>query len=436
MRFEQLKLDYYDLPLSRPWIIPRTDNRKSFLLQLQPKLEPSSTKYDVSLGGWMQARLNDNVVLVNEMKLNYASQNDSSYIGREWRSISGTTNQSYLLWNRQIGKTGGMIFQAGRFYRQLGPGRHGQLLAGSNHRPIDQLSISLAKSFSKNAYIKFYFQTSALDKIGTDNRFMSLHRLEMKGGNWYFAVSEAMTYARKNQGQDAVYLNPFMIYHFEQLNGPGLSGNTIGTIDFGIKWKTSHLYSEILVDDVQFDNEVKGDLEPNELGGLVGYEFAGQNFYLSVEGVTITNRTYKTPDLAEWFVHRNEPIGYELGSDLGRVNVLTRYYLKENWHLDATIDMIWRGEGELSHPWDTPWMEEAVTLQDGYSEPFPTGVVEKSAILSVEVMRHWDRERWLGLGISYRDISNLNHVLNSDRSEFNLHLNASWSLEFEAIFDD
>ena len=436
LRYEQLKLHQSGFPLARPWVMPEIEERGSFLLHLRPTLTPNGDKHDVSLNSWMQLSLIRNIVIINDMKLNYASQNDSSYIGKEWRSISGLTNQSFLRLDKKLGLNGKMIIQAGRFYSQLGPGRHGQLLLGANTRPMDQVSFSFGHSISDNISGKFFFQTAALDKIGSNKRYISLHRLELAASRWYVALNEALTYSRNNQGIDLVYLNPFIFYHLEQLNGPDLLGNTIGTLEFGYRWNTSRAYSEILIDDVQFDNEVKGDLEPNEIGGLLGYEYASDSYYLSVEGVALTNRTYKTPNPSEWFLHRNRPIGYAMGSDIGRLNVLSRYYLKENWHIDTEVDMIWQGAGEFSHPWDTPWDDESVTMETGYSETFPTGVVEQTTILSAEMMRHWNRERWVSMGIAYTIINNLNHISDIDESGFNLHLSASWSLEYEAIFQE
>ena len=356
MRYINLNQQKNIFPLSRPWISPNPEPKKSLLLQLQPSLSTYRDKNDGGLSSWIQLNLDDNLVIITEMRLNYASQNDSSYIGKEWRSISGLTNQSFLYWREGFGLSGDMAIQVGRFYSQLGSGRHGQLLLGANTRPMDQLSFSLGHSISKNLSARFFFQTSALDKIGSDKRFMSLHRLELLGNKWYVALSEALTYTRNNQGMDLVYLNPFIFYHLEQLNGPGLLGNTIGTLEVGYKWNTSNLYAEILIDDVQFDNEVKGDLEPNEVGGLLGYEYAGDSYYMSIEGVTLTNRTYKTSNPSEWYLHRNQPIGYELGSDVGRINLLGRYYIKQNWHIDTEIDLIWQGEVTSQKPGILPGM--------------------------------------------------------------------------------
>ena len=119
LRYEQLKLHQSGFPLARPWVVPEIDKRGSFLLHLRPTLTPNGDKHDVSLNSWMQLNLIKNIVIINDMKLNYASQNDSSYIGKEWRSISGLTNQSFLRLDKKIGLNGKMIIQAGRFYSQL-----------------------------------------------------------------------------------------------------------------------------------------------------------------------------------------------------------------------------------------------------------------------------------------------------------------------------
>jgi hypothetical protein len=436
MRYTNLKQPKNFLSLSRPWDSPNFERRESLLLQLKPTLNPNGNKHDAGLASWIQLNLNQNLVIINEMRLNYASQNDSSYIGKEWRSISGFTNQSFLLWQPKLSSKGDLNIQIGRFHSQLGSGRHGQLLLGANARPMDQLSLSFGHPISKGLAARFFFQTSALDKIGADKRFLSLHRLELLGNKWYVALSEALTYTRNSHGIDLVYLNPFIFYHLEQLNGPDLSGNTIGTLELGYRWNTSNIYAEILIDDVQFDNKVKSDLEPNEVGGLLGYEYAGEKYYLSIEGVSLTNRTYKTPNPSEWYLHRNKPVGYELGSDVGRINLLARYYVKQDWHIDAQIDMIWQGEGDLAHTWDSPWDDESVAMETGYSESFPTGVVEKTNRFSFEVMRHWNRERWIGLGLSYNKTCNVSHIQDQSDSEFNVSLNASWTLSYEKIFED
>jgi len=229
-------------------------------------------------------------------------------------------------------------------------------------------------------------------------------------------------------------LNPLTFYYLEQNNGPGLAGNTFFSIEFGYSFQSKHIYSEILIDDFQVDNKTKIDLEPNEIGMLVGFEYSGESFFFSAEGVGITNRTYKTGDQREWALHRNLPLGYEIGSDLGRINMLCRVYLDQKWHIDFEGDLIHKGEGGLDVPWDTPWMDDDVTLVTGYSESFPTGTVEVKSVFSVSAMRHWTRWNWFEIGLSYENIKNADHFLGDDESTLTLTTSVAWALDYYLSF--
>ena len=439
-RFYELDLRYNNLQssqtvyvLERPFLTQPLP-KDAFLFQIQPSISLESGESVPSLTSWMQLELKSGYLLVNEMQFGYDSDLDSTYIGKEWRGARGETVQSFLQWSNAWKTDSEFLVRAGRVYSQLGPGRHGQLLLGSRSRPLDQISFSYLRNLSKSLSARFYYQTATLDKINFNKRFLSLHRFEILGKNWYINFSEALLYSRHNQGVDAVYLNPFLFYHGVQLNGPDMEGNTIGTVEIGYSWLTNHIYGEVLIDDVQLDNEENGDLEPNEVGMLAGFERAGENHYLSVEAVAITNRTYKTPDRTEWFLHRNIPIGYELGSDVARLNLLNRYYFKEGWHLDTELDVIWRGEGNMNKAWDTPWVDPSVTIESGYSESFPTGIVEQSTRLLAEVLHHWTAERWISVGLSYESIQNVDNIEDANDKGLQFKLGASWTLDYEFDF--
>jgi hypothetical protein len=438
--FQELDLRYRNLQKFQPsYLLERPHftspvSTNSFLFQIQPTTFLESDVNTPSLTTWIQLELNNGYVLVNEMQIRQNSDLDSSYIGKEWRGGSGATVQSFLQWSN-LGKSGsGILIRAGRAYSQLGPGRQGQLLLGAKARPLDQLSFSYMQKLNNHLSARFYYQQAALDKISIHKRFLALHRFEILGKNWYFNFSEAFLYSRNGQGIDAVYLNPFLFYHGEQYNGPDLAGNTIGSVELGYSWNSNHIYSEILIDDIQVENKIIDDLEPNEIGVLVGFEHAGKKQYLSIECVAITNRTYKTPDRAEWFLHRNVPIGYELGSDVARLNLLSRYYFKENWHLDTELDVIWQGEGKINKAWDTPWEDPSVTVESGYSERFPTGLVEQSTELSVEVLHYWTLERWISLCLVNESIQNVNNEKDVDVKGWKFKLGVSWTLDYEFHF--
>ena len=76
----------------------------------------------------------------------------------------------------------------------------------------------------------------------------------------------------------------------------------------------------------------------------------------------------------ETFIHRNVPLGHPLGNDFGHWQVgLSQWFFGSlNFYLQYSQTR--KGEGGLYTPWDEPWMDN--TVEEGYSEPFPTGVVE------------------------------------------------------------
>ncbi|NQV14265.1 hypothetical protein HQ531_02320 [bacterium] len=259
--FEEIEFRYNSLRDSsgsskseRPYFLERSQEDGLLFLQLQPLIHNGKHGTDTDLISWVQLSFNNNLTLINEMQMNYASQNTSTYDGKEWRSINGLTNQSFLRWANQNREKNSILVQVGRFYSQLGEGRHGQLFLGAAYRPMDQLYFSFSRILYPNFKANFYFQTSALDKINSNKRFMSLHGLQISSEHWYVAINEALLYSRSAQGPDLVYLNPFIFYHLEQLNGPELLGNTMGTGEFGYKWDQNRFYIEVLIDDVQLDN--------------------------------------------------------------------------------------------------------------------------------------------------------------------------------------
>jgi hypothetical protein len=211
-------------------------------------------------------------------------------------------------------------------------------------------------------------------------------------------------------------LNPLQVYHAEQMNGPDLTANTLGSIEFTWRPRPGLIaFGEFLLDDYQFDKEEPGDLEPNEIGGLMGIEVTDlmiNNSQAGVELVAITNRTYKTPTGSEWWLHRNGPMGYELGSDLFRMYGWLQVWLHDFSWVEFSLDYLQRGEGELDVPWDSPW--DAYTVEEGYSEPFPTGVVETT--ITPKLAFHWIKVPHVEIHgeAGYRMISNEDHIQGQD----------------------
>ncbi|MBO8130642.1 MAG: hypothetical protein H0Z29_03870 [Candidatus Marinimicrobia bacterium] len=367
--------------------------------------------------------INNNISVVNVMAIDPWVTKQEGYIGKQWRGLAGYTEQAYIMYKNNF-----MRFSFGRSYYSKGNGRTGNLTYSWFIRPLDNVQFELKR---KNFTLSFML--AQLDPINGSRRYLSTHTIGFRIKNFSVDFTESILYGGSDRLFTFSLLNPFLFFHGEQMNDGslGVIGNTLGNITFdylGNKWA---LYGEVLIDDVQLDKKEPGDLEPNEVGFLVGMETADifniSGLYIGIEYIVITNRTYKTPNKHEWFIHRNVPIGYPLGSDLDRINIFLRKYIGNKIQVTFNIDYIRRGEGELSKEWDQPWMER--TVEEGYSEPFPTGIVEYNLNPEFGFLYLFSYSNYIKLNLGLKRIDNYKHEKDKEKKEFYIAL--QWLLDLK-----
>ena len=360
------------------------------------------------------------ISVVNVMTIDpYATENPD-YIGKEWRGLSGYTEQAYFLWQTKFSR-----FTFGRSFIINGPGRNSNLMFSGAARPMNQMRLEFINR-------RFNYQTiiAQLDPIADADRYLSSHRLTVYLKRLQLSVTETILYGGVNQRLEFAYLNPFLFFHGEQMNGPGLNGNTLGSVELtysGNKWCA---YTEILIDDIQLDKEEPGDLEPDEIGIVVGFDlvdpFGVEGLYVGAEYSALTNRTYKTASPYEFYIHRNVPIGYPLGSDLDCWDLVLKKYL-QNWQAIIRFDYLRRGAGEMNVLWDMPWMNN--TVEQGYDEPFPTGIVEKTADIGLELRWLPTYNRYAFLRLNLQNIQNIAHTTDNEQNVV-VTIGLHWDFKF------
>ena len=351
--------------------------------------------------------LTEKITVHNEMTLDSSLPRSGNYVGNEWRGLTGYSRRAFFHYS---GERVRMLL--GRDFVRFGMGKTGNLLFSPVSRPFDQVRFQwLGDRFSISSYL------IQLDNANSYFRHVYAHRFSLAvTPRLVVSLSETVLQSRSSNGVELAFLNPFQVYHAEQSNGPDLTANTLGTIEIDWRPRPGLLaYSEFLLDDYQFDKEEPGDLEPNEIGGLIGIEVADfliDNSQAGLELVAVTNRTYKTPTESEWWLHRNDPMGYELGSDLFRTYAWLQVWLHNFTWVELSLDYLQRGEGEMDVPWDSPW--DTYTVEEGYSEPFPTGVVETT--ITPKLAFHWIKVPHVEVhGVAgYRMISNEDHIQGQD----------------------
>ncbi|MFQ5771972.1 MAG: capsule assembly Wzi family protein [bacterium] len=375
-----------------------------------------------------------NLSIFNAISFDNRLDDDPRYIGERQNGLAGFTEQAYVRLNwRKIN------FVLGRDFIRWGSGQSATLLISDQVRPMDVFLVSFGRNkFKFTFFMAMLDATSVPDTTGgflrtaQANRYLAAHRLEVKIGSWLnLGLTEAILYGGINRTVEFSYLNPLLFFHGNLLNGPG-DGNTFGTIDwYLLPHRNIGFYGTFMIDDIQLEKSSVGDLEPNELGWLLGARVAdplslkGSNFL--IEYTRVTNRTYNTLRPDEKFLHRNFPIGHYLGNDFDRWHIQWRQWFRSDVEITASFEQVRKGQGDVYAPFDTPW--EQFTLEQGYHEPFPTGIVEKTQSANLKILYHPIKQLRISLDTKFRHINNLSHISGVDDDGWLFQLNLWWAPE-------
>lgn len=352
--------------------------------------------YGILTAGVGNARLGIHTTLRADLDL----VEDDNYRGKVWNEVAGLTESAYFV---AIGNKHRWELKFGRDHRYWGPGDDHLLL---NHAPrgLDQISFRVRWGWGEFTALVGQlddFEDLTSESLATGvrtSRFLSAHRIELLPWNWLrIGLSETLLFTGDVRLGS---MNPFLPYYGELVN-ENSEGNGLFGLDF-ITYPHAgfEVFGELLLDDVQIEQEKPEDLEPAEWGWLIGCRWAGMSGRLGA-GVTysgITNRTYNAIEPRYRYLNYGLPLGSELGNDGDRLQLTVSSWPQAWLRLYAFWDFRRLGEGRVTVPFDTSYM--SYTIDEGYSEPFPTGIVEKKHTLGIGLsalqQRYFQLEGWIG----------------------------------------
>ena len=344
----------------------------------------------------------ENFKIVNRMFMSNDWENAAKGGGKEVKNVIGYTHEGYVQYNNSWGQINNS-WKMGRSFVVHGFGKRGQLLFSEDSRPFDLFSWDIQyKGLSGN------MTGIQLENIDGKKRFLSLHTIDWEmNDKLTLSFSESSIYSGENRGVEWQFFNPVIFWVPERENPS--TGQANGFIYCGIKYlhiPSLSLWGELLIDDYQINNESKGDLEPNEIGLLLGIEKTGWPLTSSdlwLEYTRITNRTYQTPNFSEAYTHRGFPIGHYMENDF---DILQLYYSQDNLNgkLKPYISLAYLRDGAngLDTPFDTPWEDSTVTMVTGYSEPFPTGPIAYVTEMELAADYKFRNDSFINAGLFYR----------------------------------
>ena len=368
-------------------------------------------------------------LLTLQLNIRIFNKAPQNYIGKKFAGVYAYSEQSYINLN-----TDWFGLKFGRDYMQFGAGQTGQLLFSDNSQPFDMYHFRIGKSA-----VQFSFWGIQLDAISTAKRYLNGHRLSLNISDRYrFAVSEVILYGGENQNWDVGLLNPLIFYYGYNLNNSNFDANTLYNFEWDIYFQNNfEIYGEFLVDDLQVEEKEPGDLEPNELGLIMGLKwglpFGLTASLLNVEYVQVRNRTYNV-QINPWekYLHRNEVIGYALG------NNLERYFLEYSWWANPELKiafnsgLIRQGIGSVQGEFNTDYKN--YTIKQGYDEPFPFGTVESDFHTGINIFYRPSHFGHIELEIANHSYKNYRNIKGNNDNDLQVRLNL-W-LQWDYIFEN
>jgi len=364
------------------------------------------------------------LALYNVINLDQNLGDDPNYVGKRWRGFTGFTEQAYALLHFDK-----YLVKFGRDFIRWGRARDATLLLSDYARPLDHFSAQLEFSRARFTYVvakldRTPLADSSVVRYGVEHaeRYLTAARAEaevsknrLRLGFTQFVVSGG-----PNRVFEWNYLNPFLIYHGEQLNDKQQGGNIFVALDFIARPQAGlEFYGQWLIDDLQVEKRGRGDLEPNETGYLLGVEKAVKAATVGLEYTRVANRTYNTVREWEKFLHRRRPLAHFLGNDFDRWLLCANLYAGRQVQLYFMTELLRRGEGRIDSTFDRPW--ENATVEQGYREKFPFGVVERSWQFRLEARWHPQPGFFLALHGQYarfKNFSNRIGIAENDRGVF------------------
>jgi hypothetical protein len=305
---------------------------------------------------------------------------DPTYLGKRQSGYASYAEESYVVLT-----VPNFELLLGRAFCSWGPASSGSLILSDVQRPMDRVSVRFHYRWL------YYCHVSAfLDRVGENNRYFSGHRFDIRlRPTVWLGLSETVVYGGPLLSPRFAFHIPVIPLFDPTVNeslGIGGDANIMGAVDVSVYPASGlQLYGQLLIDDIQVERQLPGDLEPAEWGFLVGLRGLPAGVFSEIEYARVTNRTYKTLHGFTNYVHRNRPLGFPYGSDCDRLWLRANHWLRDAFRAQTHVLFLRRGEGSMDKPFDQPWNIPGLAH---YSEPFPTGIVESTWRAQLELRWH------------------------------------------------
>ena len=299
--------------------------------------------------------------------------------------VSGETDISGISFENEW-----MIIQFGRGRQSWGAGNDIQLAVSEESNSYDYGMLDLDFEKLKVRYFHGYLETDSLSV----NRYITGRGIEWNNNkNLLLGLSEIIIYSGENRPIDFSYFNP-MSTHLEielndRPNKPGISGgNGVWQFSFDylltdkFKFSGNYLFDEFVIDKEQKD-EGKGSGRAYSFKTVYTPVKKEDSYVLChLSTISVGTNTFRHGKGNNNFVQRNNPLGWDIGSDSREINLGLDWLYQKIIITNFNIGIRNIGEKNFINNLYAPY-------KDYLDESFPSGDVENITFMSSKVQWWW-----------------------------------------------
>ncbi len=352
--------------------------------------------------------LGNHLTLYTDATVNQTLKDDTLYSGSTKFGLDALNQQSYIEYSSRY-----LDFTFGRDYLSWGYGNGGGPIVSTSAGPLDLASLFIKTKVMKanwfvaqlNQMPEFTPDTSSYMPFPTvgvpdplANRYYTGSRIEFNINDKVFAgVFQSAMFGGPNAPIDLTLINPMRALYETKVNNHINNADVNVGLDLSVFWpKNYNLYCDFMISDYQVDHKTKGDLKPNPFAFDVGLRATNLLSGFGLSGTdgdlqfnAVSNRNYNDYNWSSYLkvMQGNYPIAYPYGNDFWDIDLQLSQWLTYDWKVSAEALHLEHGSYNISSPYTMPWLTDPnVTVQTGYSEPFPYGVDQIEDMLKASAM--------------------------------------------------
>ena len=283
-------------------------------------------------------------------------------------------------------------FRFGHGNPSLGVGERSMLLSSfADPYLYAQIDTRIWRFHYRNLYTQL--QDGTQGSMRVERKFMVAHTLSLQlAPNWEFGLTEQTVFKRDN-GFDAQYLNPVILYRAVEQDNGSPDNALIGLHSNLIVGRTAMVYGQFLFDEFKFDELfLNGDQwwankYSWQLGARYVDAFGVAGLNLLAEANTVRPFTYGHRFDGISYTHYNQPLAHPWGASLVEYTVRAEQWLSPKWSLAAKLNTLRQDDiafGDEPHIGANVLIDNNLRAEDyGYSVAGSAPVTRTLAVATV-----------------------------------------------------